>query len=328
MKIKKLLIKSIWLLLLPLCFTSCSDEWDYKDLSSFTVIIIELYNDTPDSTFRYTFNNDSLAMRTYHFGSEPTKMVGLLLPSKASDGTLRIFKSNSTIPILEEAFTLQINDTIRTIILNDGAYLYTPEAFPSVTVNVSYQTGQSDFYSINYLGNSYEQIIANGLNYVAAENSNGTLQMVRKSDDIAVFSKSIRITDGTRIDLLQLSEDVFLDMTIPANEPDPVDANHTKLRFYLDAAINTEGDEARMLIYNAEGIITDTLDFDPATSASPFTEIDINSSYKYEVYKLSDMTKLVSKRTVSFKNTGEWKFQTLKAAKYSSTFMDDLSVKW
>jgi hypothetical protein len=308
----------LFLFILPV-FTACdTEEGEPFDKAFYTFQIQEV------------FKTDALQTKYHYFFKG--KEISFSVPTLADnpEGVLKIMAENSDTPLLETTISPAKNDTVKIIILNDSAYFYTPEDFPSFSVNITYQTGQSDLYSINYFSGNYEQTLTSGTNYVAAENSVGMLQMVRNSDNTAVFSKGISITDGTRIDLLQLGEDQFLDATIPAGEADPADREHCKIRFYLDLAIDTGGSAVRVLVYNAAttDATIETLDFDPATSISPFTEIAINGSYKYEVYKLSDMTKLVSKRTIAFNNTGEWKFQTLKAAKYLSTFMEDLSVKW
>jgi len=308
----------LFLFILPV-FTACdTEEGESFDKAFYIFQIKEVFKtDVSPTKYHYFFKGKDISFSVPTLADNP-------------EGILKIMAENSDTPLLEATISPAKNDTIKIIILNDSAYFYTPEEFPSFSVNITYQTGQSDLYSINYASGDYKQTISSGTNYVAAKHSNGSLQIVRNSDKAAVFSKGISITGDMRIDLLQLGENQFLDATIPAGEADPVDREHCKIRFYLDPAIDTGGGAVRVLVYNAATSDTaiDTLDFDPATSISPFTEIDINGSYKYEVYKLSDGSKLVSKRTITFNNKGEWKFQTLKAAKYLSTFMEDLSVKW
>ncbi len=306
---------------------SCSDEEDYKDLYAYYFNVVEVYNENPDSTYLYTYNRNVLRLSRFSIdGGVPIAIAKSFTPEKNPEGILQIYGNDSITPLLEETICPKENDTIK-IIIQDGVHLYSPETYLKCTLNLIYQTGQSELYNAIYTDDDFQANI-NGSIYIPVKNTEGTIQIVRTDRDTIVFSKTVEVVEGSRFDILQIDDNAFLDVTISNDEVAPVDIHHTKVRFFLDAAINTGGEDVRMLIYNAEGVVCDTLDFNPGTSASPFSEMDLSQSYKSEVYKLSDMSKLVSKRSVSFDSNGNWKFQTLKVSKYYSTFMEDLSVEW
>lgn len=324
-RISRIGIGICWGLLIVLILSACNNEdAEYVDIDYKTFTITFTYPDNWKNIYDVYFDgfpmigSAGLVTTTAYYNlNNPT---GLLEVFTETDSITPGFKTQLT--------NISENDTVLLIGINNEVFIYSPDEFPAFTVNVIYLSGQSDLYNTIFTSGDYTQNIISGTNYISEAQSNGTLQIAHKSDNAAVFTKTLTITDGTRVDFLQLDEDKFIDATISDNEAAPVDKNHTKIRFYLDPKIDANGEEVEMLIYDTSSTVVATLNFNPATSTSPFAEINITETYKYEVYRKSDMKKLVSKRTIKHQSDGVYKFQTLKASKYYSTFMEDLSVEW
>ena len=145
-------------------------------------------------------------------------------------GELKIFPKGSNIAELtiNDYNISQAGEKIRLIKLSgQNIELYREEDFVTFQNNIQ-------FISDKYKATLNGQELTKGLNYYKKVNGlDGTLKIYEQNTTEPIFTQSLSIleTGESKINLLQLSETLFLD--VPADTvPDPLSEQYTKVRFF------------------------------------------------------------------------------------------------
>ncbi len=145
-------------------------------------------------------------------------------------GELKIFpKGNNIAELTINDFNIsQAGEKIRLIKLSgQNIELYREEDFVTFQNNIQ-------FISNKYKATLNGQELTKGLNYYKKVNGlDGTLKIYEQNTTEPIFTQSLSIleTGESKINLLQLSETLFLD--VPADTvPDPLSEQYTKVRFF------------------------------------------------------------------------------------------------
>lgn len=145
-------------------------------------------------------------------------------------GELKIFpKGNNIAELTINDYNIsQAGEKIRLIKLSgQNIELYREEDFVTFQNNIQ-------FISNKYKATLNGQELTKGLNYYKKENGlDGTLKIYEQNTTEPIFTQSLSIleTGESKINLLQLSETLFLD--VPADTvPDPLSEQYTKVRFF------------------------------------------------------------------------------------------------
>lgn len=145
-------------------------------------------------------------------------------------GELKIFpKGNNIAELTINDYNIsQAGEKIRLIKLSgQNIELYREEDFVTFQNNIQ-------FISNKYKATLNGQELTKGLNYYKKVNGlDGTLKIYEQNTTEPIFTQSLSIleTGESKINLLQLSETLFLD--VPADTvPDPLSEQYTKVRFF------------------------------------------------------------------------------------------------
>lgn len=145
-------------------------------------------------------------------------------------GELKIFpKGNNIAELTINDYNIsQAGEKIRLIKLSgQNIELYREEDFVTFQNNIQ-------FISDKYKATLNGQELTKGLNYYKKVNGlDGTLKIYEQNTTEPIFTQSLSIleTGESKINLLQLSETLFLD--VPADTvPDPLSEQYTKVRFF------------------------------------------------------------------------------------------------
>lgn len=259
---------------------------------------------------------------TLFFDGDTIKHGRGYVDRKNPKGILRVFDNTGNSTTLETVTVIsKANDVIQLLSIGDEVYVYSSDKFVQFTSNVIYLAGQAELCKA-FLG---EQTLLNGVNYTpSGADKNKAISI--KRNGVTLYNESVTLTEGKRFDFFQVTENEFVNVTVAVDEANPQDKKHSKVRFFIDPA-TVSAQNVRLVIYEGTDIIN-TYDFN-SKSLSPFVELNNDGNYKYDIYDIADIGNpliVASKRTVSLKKDGVYKFQTLKTGKYSSSFL--LGTEW
>ncbi len=145
-------------------------------------------------------------------------------------GELKIFPKDSNIAELtiNDYNLSQSSQKVRLIKLSgQNIELYKKEDFVTFQNNIQ-------FISDKYKATLNGQELARGLNYYKKENGlNGTLEIYEQNTAGPIFTQPFSVieTGESKINLLQLSETLFLDVPVDT-VPNPLSEQYTKVRFF------------------------------------------------------------------------------------------------
>lgn len=197
-------------------FAGCdkNDEIN-NDIAGFYELSLDVVYPS-DSTYIAEFNGQDISKTKFSRNIE--------------EGELKIFPKNSNIAELtiNDYNLSQASKKIRLIKLpGQNIELYREENFVTFQNNIQ-------FISDEYKAILNGQELTKGLNYYKKANGlNGTLEIYEQNTTEPIFTQSFSVleTGESKINLLQLSETLFLD--VPADSvSDPLSEQYTKVRFF------------------------------------------------------------------------------------------------
>lgn len=182
---------------------------------------------------------------------------------------LEVCKTGEKQPELSQEIMLDDNKTIeliklvgRNIAISSSVEEYT--TFIPV-ISFSDPTTATDLYSVTFNNGK----LANNIkNYIAKEDLNGTLRVVRNADGKILYEQDVTIMPEGKLNLMQLSDIEFLELS-NGDEPDPDSRQYTKIRFIYTADAFPGHNKLRLVVY--------LMDLDAMQFTEPIATIELEA---------------------------------------------------
>lgn len=112
-------------------------------------------------------------------------------------------------------------------------------------INYSDPATADDLYTVTF---NNEELANKVENYIAEEDLNGTLRIVRNADGEILYEQDMTIMPEGQFSLMQFSDSEFLEIS-DGEEPDPVSRQYTKIRFFYTADAFPGHDKLQLVVY-------------------------------------------------------------------------------
>lgn len=324
MKTNKYLLYIAAAVLAAIAFAACETESDYYDTGFYRFNVSIIY---PQHEHKLFPKESSYLVLV---DGDTVKGVENFVDRAERTHRVQVFLKGNDTPLLDDTIRV-IGDGQgpRLIILGDGSvHNYSPEKQTRFNLNQFYLPGQGGNYRVVFRSTGgLEQVMDNGVNYLPNEQTSGTLRVEQNGE--VVYSQDVTFTAESLTELMQIDKQTFLDVTIPEGEADPAGKDRAKVRFVIDDATTGVTGNARITVTDGvAGTELATFDFH-ASQLSPFVELDNAGTYRYTLYNMADAENPVLVRqniVLNFDTRGIYKFQTIRAKKYTSNF--EFGTKW
>lgn len=214
-----------------------------------------------------------------------------------STGKLEVYKTGKDTPELLEEITLTKDMKIELLkLLGRGVVLaasVSEDEYTTFTPNITFSNPNgSDQYTVTF---NDEELSLRSENYIAKDALEGTLKIIRNSDGSILYEEKMTIVPKSTINITELAEESFVNLSSSGGEPDPESRQYTKIRFIYTADAFPGHDKLKLAVYllgldkmNLTSEPIETIDLS-ADEMSEFIQIDNNTFGEDGVHVVFDL---------------------------------------
>lgn len=202
---------------------------------------------------------------------------------KNSTFKLEVYKKGESQPELSQELPSDNNKNIellkllgRDIAISSSVSLEYTTFTP--IINYSDPVTADDLYTVTF---NNEELENRDKNYIAKEDLNGTLRIVRNADGEILYEQDMTIMPEGQFSLTQMSDTDFLEMS-DGEEPDPDSRQYTKIRFFYTADAFPGHDKLKLVVY--------LMDLDAVQFTDPIATIDLEAGKISEYIQIDNDT--------------------------------------
>ena len=218
-----------------------------------------------------SFVQDNMQSRYEIYFNGEKSMNHLTYGERNSSVKLEVYKTGEKQPDLSQEIMLDGSgskniELIKLVGRNIAISSSVSLEYTTFTPIISYSDPATadDLYTVTF---NNEELANKEKNYIAEEDLNGTLRIVRNADGKILYEQDMTITEG-QFSLMQLSDSELLEIS-DGEEPDPVSRQYTKIRFFYTADAFPGHDKLQLVVY--------LMDLDAMQFTDPIATIDLEA---------------------------------------------------
>ena len=213
-------------------FASCDTDDEYIDTTYIKATVV------------FIGSSDGYEVR---YNGKKTALV--IYGKENSTGKLEVYKTGKDTPEISEEITLTDGKKIELLKILGRSIAFassvSEDEYTTFTPYITFSNG-FDKYTVTF---NDEKLNLRNENKIANDALEGTLKIIRNSDGSILYEENMTIVPESTINITELGEESFVNLSTSGGESDPESSQYTKIRFIYTADAFPGHNKLELLVY-------------------------------------------------------------------------------